>query len=254
MLTKAKIIAASKMKPRYVKVPGTRFFNLGEAEETAAWNRYFHQLAVHLEPGTAWEGVKLADGAEVMKGLELLRRVEGKHVTTCACDECLRYKSKLSPIPDRRTDRPRRVDRVKKLYLDPSGKLSTPSIYHNYQYYVMGVTDEGYMIVHGMTFRDQALFVIGRMFDSLGGAPLAVQVDPAGELNSKIAESYFTHRETRVDVTQSSEHWRNGRPERRHSLVKGCTRCTLAHANAPLEFWFLCLSHVVFTLNAAQVA
>jgi hypothetical protein len=249
MLTKAKIIAASKMKPRYVKVPGTRFFNLGEAEETAAWNRYFHQLAVHLEPGTAWEGVKLADGAEVMKGLELLRRVEGKHVTTCACDECLRYKSKLSPIPDRRTDRPRRVDRVKKLYLDPSGKLSTPSIYHNYQYYMMGVTDEGYMIVHGMTFRDQALFVIGRMFDSLGGAPLAVQVDPAGELNSKIAESYFTHRETRVDVTQSSEHWRNGRPERRHSLVKGCTRCTLAHANAPLEFWFLCLSHVVFTLN-----
>jgi len=52
-----------------------------------------------------------------------------------------------------------------------------------------------------------------------------------------------------VDVTQASEHWRNGRPERRHSLVKGCARCTLAHANAPLEFWFLCLSHVVFTLN-----
>jgi hypothetical protein len=140
MLTKAKII---------------------EAEETAAWHRFFHQLAVYLEPGTAWEGVKLADGAEVMKGLQLLRRVEGKHVTTCACDECLRYKSKLSPIPDRRTDRPRRVDRVKKLYLDPSGKLSTPSIYHNYQYYVMGITDEGYMIVNGMTFRDQVLFVIG---------------------------------------------------------------------------------------------
>jgi hypothetical protein len=58
------------------------------------------------------------------------------------------------------------------------------------------------------------------MFDSLGGAPLAVQVDPAGELNSKVAESYFTHRETRVDVTQASEHWRIGRPERRHILVK----------------------------------
>jgi hypothetical protein len=63
------------------------------------------------------------------------------------------------------------------------------------------------MIVFGMTFRDQVLLVIGRMFDSLGGAPLAVQVDPAGELNSKVAESYFTHRETRVDVTQASEHW-----------------------------------------------
>jgi hypothetical protein len=71
----------------------------------------------------------------------------------------------------------------------------------------LGVTDEGYMIVFGMTFRDQVLFVIGGMFDSLGGAPLAVQVDPAGELNSKVAESYFTHRETRVDVTQASEHW-----------------------------------------------
>jgi len=249
MLTRAKIVAASKMKMRHVKVPAARFFNVGESEEVAAWHRYYHQLAVHLESETVWEGVKLADGAEVLKGLELLKMVEGKHTPACACPECLRYKSKLSPIPDGRTDRPRRTERVKKLYLDPSGKLSTPSIYHNFQYYVLGVTDEGYMIVFGMTFRDQVLFVIGRMFDSLGGAPLAVQVDPAGELNSKVAESYFTHRETRVDVTQASEHWRNGRPERRHSLVKGCTRCTLAHANAPLEFWFLCLSHVVFTLN-----
>ena len=105
--------------------------------------------------------------------------------------------------------------------------------------------------------------MIGRMFDSMGGAPLAVQVDPTGELNSlsstrlldqseqlnSVAESYFTHRESRMDVTQASEQWRNGRPERRHSLVKRCTRCTLAHANAPLEFWFLCLSHVVLTLN-----
>ena len=249
MLTRAKIVAASKMKMRHVKVPAARFFNVGESEEVAAWHRYYHQLAVHLESETVWEGVKLADGAEVLKGLELLKMVEGKHTPACACPECLRYKSKLSPIPDGRTDRPRRTERVKKLYLDPSGKLSTPSIYHNFQYYVLGVTDEGYMLVFGMTFRDQVLFVIGRMFDSLGGAPLAVQVDPAGELNSKVAESYFTHRETRVDVTQASEHWRNGRPERRHSLVKGCTRCTLAHANAPLEFWFLCLSHVVFTLN-----
>ena len=55
LLTKAKFVAASKMKPRYVKVPGARFFNLGEAEETPAWHRYFHQLAVHLEPGTVWE-------------------------------------------------------------------------------------------------------------------------------------------------------------------------------------------------------
>ncbi len=54
------------------------------------------------------------------------------------------------------------------------------------------------------------------MFDSLGGALFAVQVDPAGELNSKVAESYFTHRETRVDATQSGEHWRNGRAEIRH--------------------------------------
>jgi hypothetical protein len=62
-------------------------------------------------------------------------------------------------------------DRVNKLYLDPSGKLSTPRIYHNFQYYVLGVTYEGYMIVGGMKFRDQVLFVIGRMFDSLGRSP-----------------------------------------------------------------------------------
>ena len=38
-------------------------------------------------------------------------------------------------------------------------------------------SDEGYMIVNGMTFRDQVLFVCGRMLDSLGGASIAVQVD-----------------------------------------------------------------------------
>jgi len=66
---------------------------------------------VHLKSETVWEGVKLADGAEVLKGLELLKMVEGKHTTACACPECLRYKSKLSPIPDGRTNRPRRTER-----------------------------------------------------------------------------------------------------------------------------------------------
>jgi hypothetical protein len=40
-----------------VKVPAARFFNVGESEEVAAWHRYYHQLAVHLESETVWEGV-----------------------------------------------------------------------------------------------------------------------------------------------------------------------------------------------------
>jgi hypothetical protein len=36
MLTKAKVVAASKMKMRQVKVPAARFFNVGESEEVAA--------------------------------------------------------------------------------------------------------------------------------------------------------------------------------------------------------------------------
>ena len=99
MLTKAKIVAASKMKMRQVKVPAARFLNVGESEEVAAWHRYYHQLVVHLESATVWEGVKLAEGAEVLKGLELLKMVEGRHTPACACDECLRYKSKLTPHP-----------------------------------------------------------------------------------------------------------------------------------------------------------
>jgi hypothetical protein len=55
MLTKAKIVAASKVKPRHVKMPAARFFNVGESEEMAAWHRYYHQLAVHLESPTIWE-------------------------------------------------------------------------------------------------------------------------------------------------------------------------------------------------------
>jgi hypothetical protein len=38
MLTKAKVVAASKMKMRQVKVPAARFFNVGESEEVAAWH------------------------------------------------------------------------------------------------------------------------------------------------------------------------------------------------------------------------
>ena len=57
MLTRAKIVAASQMKMRHVKVPAARFFNVGESEEVAAWHRYYHQLAVHLESETVWEGV-----------------------------------------------------------------------------------------------------------------------------------------------------------------------------------------------------
>ncbi len=36
LLTRAKIVAASKMKMRHVKVPAARFFNVGESEEVAA--------------------------------------------------------------------------------------------------------------------------------------------------------------------------------------------------------------------------
>ena len=84
MLTKAKVVAASRMKMRQVKVPAARFFNVGESEQVAAWHRYYHQLAVHLESATVWEGVKLADGAEVLKGLELLKMVENKQYA-CVC-------------------------------------------------------------------------------------------------------------------------------------------------------------------------
>ena len=51
MIEKAKAVAASKAKPRCVKVPAARFFEVGESEQVAAWHRFYHQLAVHLLEG-----------------------------------------------------------------------------------------------------------------------------------------------------------------------------------------------------------
>jgi hypothetical protein len=59
MLTKAKVVAASRMKMRQVKVPAARFFNVGESEQVAAWHRYYHQLAVHLESASQFFAVYL---------------------------------------------------------------------------------------------------------------------------------------------------------------------------------------------------
>jgi hypothetical protein len=56
------------MKPRHVKVPAARFFEVG-IRASSSMASYYHQLALHLESATVWchmwEGVKRSDGAEV---------------------------------------------------------------------------------------------------------------------------------------------------------------------------------------------
>ena len=108
--------------------------------------------------------------------------------------------------------------------------IHTKSIYNNFYYYLLATTDVGFMLMEGLTYKDQTLFAVGRMFDELGGAPEYVVVDAAGELSSDIARKFFVNRQTARVMAPGGEHYRLGRTERRHATITSMARSSLAHA------------------------
>ena len=80
--------------------------------------------------------------------------------------------------------RPRRVIQVPKLWIDITGKFNVESLQHHFQYLMGACTDIGFLLIEGLTYKSQSLFVIARIFNDLGGPPAVVQVDGAGEPRS----------------------------------------------------------------------
>ena len=185
----------------------------------------------------------------MLRAIKLLQAHSPRQNMRTPCDTCWEYKAKRDPVPASKTTRPTVTKQVTKMYFDASGCMDTESIYHKYQYYMLGVTDVGFKMVKGMTYKSQSLFVIGRMFAELGQAPKYSQVDGAGELASEHAKRFFVHWKTHRVKTEAYEHHRNAKAENGHQKLKEMGRCCLAHAHAPLEFWYLCLTHMALTAN-----
>ena len=184
----------------------------------------------------------------------MMEELLARKLSTQHCDSCARNKAKLMPIPKERTTRPTRSERVKKIYLDASGMMHTKSIYNNFYYYLLATTDVGFMLMEGLTYKDQTLFAVGRMFDELGGAPEYVVVDAAGELSSDIARKFFVNRQTARVMAPGGKHYKLGRTERRHATITSMARSSLAHACAPLEFWYYCIRHMMLIANLILLA
>ena len=135
------------------------------------------------------------------------------------------------------------------MYFDASGIINTKSVYHNFQYYLLGTTKKGFLVNRCMSYKSQSLFKVKQMFADVGGPPKSVGIDGAGELNSRNAKRFFAALGVAIDDTVAGEHWRQGRIERGHLTVMQSTRAVLAHSQAPHAFWSFALDNTVLTAN-----
>jgi hypothetical protein len=127
--------------------------------------------------------------------------------------------------PKGRTERPIPRGRPQKLYVDLSGRIEEGSVFHSYHYYLAGLTEFCFAVLTGLTFKSQALLGCVKIFNMLGGAPITVQIDGEGNLNTPIAINYLEGaRECEVITTSAGAHFRHGKVERFHSTIKGSGR------------------------------
>ena len=249
MLDDAEQKAAARVKPVFVKLPTKRMMDTGDTRQCQDFLRFWHALSGHLGWSTIWEAIPYIEGGDLLRALQMLRKVNGTAECEPHCDACARMKAILKPPPRGRTTRPTCKEVPDKIYLDSSGLIDTKSIYHNFQYYLLATCSKGFLIVQFMSYKSQSLFKAEKTFAEVGGKPKAVGVDGCGEFNSRNAIRFFTSKDIAVDTTLRGESWRNGRPERGHDTVKKGSRAMLAHACAPKAFWAYAVEHMVLIAN-----
>ncbi len=59
-------------------------------------------------------------------------------------------------------------------------------MFHSYHYYLTGLTEFGFAVLTGITFKSQSLLGCVKIFNMLGGAPITLQIDGEGNLNTPI--------------------------------------------------------------------
>ena len=237
--------AVKRPKPVRVRLPAMRLVDTGEATEVQKLKSYVHRLFGHLSDALIWEMIEHIDGAELIKAV-LLTRQGSKAVPGPHCDHCAEYKERLPPRPAARTTRPTRMTRIAKMYFDQSGFIAEPSAFHGYQYYNLGLADDGFVYVEGLVHLSQTLFSMAKTYDDAGGAPIVTQIDGGGAMNSKTADKFYAARNTKKLVTV--HHWQHGKCERKH-MIKSMARAMISAAGAPTSFWYLAVRHAVLIQN-----
>ena len=61
--------------------------------------------------------------------------------------------------------------------VDLSGRIEEGSVFHSYHYYIAGITELGFAVLTGLTFKSKALLGCAKIFNMLGGVPITLQID-----------------------------------------------------------------------------
>ena len=240
-------MALKKKKPVRVRLPAMRLVDTGDSTDIKKLKEYVHRLFGHLSDEVVFEACtkEQIEGVELLKIIILLRgKTPSPH-----CDSCAENKSSIPPIPKGKIERPKVIKKALKLYVDQSGRIEEASIYHGFHYYNLGIEDDGFLHVNGVTYRSQLLLAMSGMFTSMGGPPREIQIDGEGALNSGIAERFFKSHNVKISKNSAGIHYQMGAIERQHRTLKSMVRAMLSHAGAPAAFWFLALVHAVLICN-----
>ena len=116
-----------------------------------------------------------------------------------------------------------------KLFVDLSGHIEDPSIWHNFHYYVSACTQQGVSYIRGLRSRSQDLLVLVHIFTECGNSK-EVQIDGEGGLSNDIVSDFFAVRGIHVIKTEACSYFRNDKIERSHQTWKGMCRVMLNRA------------------------
>ena len=228
----------NRKRPIRLRMPAMRLLDDGNPTEIRKLYDFVHSLLGHLSKPTIINAIGRVQGDEILRAIMVLQSQMEMRMPFHACDHCAENKVSESPTPAGIVVRPRRVIQVPKLWIDITGKFNVESLQHHFQYLMGACTDIGFLLIEGLTYKSQSLFVIARIFNDLGGPPAVAQVDGAGELNTPAALKFFTSKGTRRDATTAGQHWQHGRIERRWGILMPMIRCMLSQAGAPPEYFF----------------
>ena len=120
-------------KPLALRFPPIKLANVEENNSIRACRIRLHELYAHLGDKSIKKAVEMSGNA-VLKAMAEAAKLDD----TLFCDACAEGRAEMPPTPKGKTKRFQRPkDKViQKMYVDPSGYISTDSIHHKYNYYL----------------------------------------------------------------------------------------------------------------------
>ena len=234
--------AARLGKVIQLKMPQIKLLDTGSPEEIQKMELAIHHLCGHIGDATLLSASKYVDGLEIL-GLMKAAGSSTPHCEACAED------SRLPPIPKQKTNRPVRTEPHKILFIDMSGMIEETSIHNGFSYYLLAISETGFTYVYALAFKNQALFLISRLFADSGGPPDGIQIDKAGEFISGLARKFFDSKVVNTRIVDGGLHYPNGKPEKRHDVIKSRVRRMLSTSGLSPQYWWHAVKHAVLIMN-----